>query len=184
MTNHSLIRAIAIMPDLDTVGQAVDHLVLSGFPLAQIFLVGRDTRFFNTKKPDLTAAVPIKELLHQINVKTMTHASGDRQRGQVIGRYTGALSGLLSGLGLLLVPGVGEVLLGAVAISLISLTGIGTLTGGTVGGAIGHKMARRLIDTYLAQVLQGDYLLLVSGSDHDISRAELILMTQGIQGRI
>ncbi len=184
MTTHQSIRAIAIMPDLDTVGQAVDHLVLSGFPLTQIFLVGRDTRFFTGDKLDLAATVPIKELLHRVNVKTMTYASGDRQRGQIIGRYTGALSGLLAGLGLLLVPGIGEILLAAVAVSLVSLTGLGTLTGDAVGGAIGQKMARRLIDTYLSQVLQGDYLLLVSGSDSDICRAELILMTQGIQGRI
>ncbi|MBF2029596.1 MAG: hypothetical protein IGS48_23020, partial [Oscillatoriales cyanobacterium C42_A2020_001] len=40
-------RAIAILPSLDAIGQAVDHLVFSGFPLAQIFLVGRDPRITN-----------------------------------------------------------------------------------------------------------------------------------------
>jgi hypothetical protein len=184
MATHQSIRAIAIMPNLHTVGQAVDQLVLAGFPLGQIFVVGRDTRSLTTDQPDLVAAVPIKELLHQVNVKTMTHTAGDRKIGRTIGSYTGAVTGLCTGLGLLAIPGVGEVVLGTVALYLISLTGIGTLAGGMLGGAVSQRMTRRLLDTYLMHVLQGNYLLLVSGSDTAMSLAESILSAQGIQGSI
>lgn len=183
MTTHQCIRAIAIMPSLDAVGQAVDQLVLSGFPLAQIFLVGKDLRFFESDDPDLLAAVPVKELLHEANLDTITHASSKRRRGMLIGNCTGGMTGLLVGLGLLVVPGVGEVVLGSMLLYLLSTMGLGTLAGGVLGTVISQGITGRLTSRYLTQVIQGNYLLLVSGSETDITRAESILSAQGIRSQ-
>lgn len=182
MATHQSIRAIAIMPSLDAIGQAVDQLVLSGFPLAQIFLVGRDIRSLKPEQRQLMSAVPVKELLHEANLHTMTQASSNRRRGMMIGNCTGGVAGLLMGVGLLAIPGIGEIVLGgSVVLYLLSLTGVGTVTGGALGAIISHGMARRLINNYLAQVLQGNYLLLVSGTEADIARAGHILYAQGHQ---
>jgi len=181
MKTRQCIQAIASIPSLDTAGQAVDQLVLAGFPLADIFLVGRDVRFLKLDQPDLVATVPIKELLHQANLKTLTHASSKRRQGMMIGNCTGGVTGFLVGVGLLTIPGVGEALLGGVILYLISLTGLGTVAGGVLGKTIGQKMTERLMNTYLTQILHGNYLLLVSGSEADIARAESILCAQGIR---
>jgi hypothetical protein len=181
MTIHQCMRAIVILPNLDAIGQAVDQLVLSGFPLAQIFLLGRDRRISMWAGHDAFAAVPMKELLHQANLDTVTGSNSNLQRGFMVGNLTGGLTGLLVGLGLCAIPGVGQVVLGSALIYLLSSIGLGTLTGGAIGAIVGQNISDRLAKNYASQVTQGNYLLVVSGSEAEIFRAEHILSMRGIQ---
>lgn len=180
VTQHSYTRAIAVLPTLDTVGQAVDQLVLSGFPLAQIFLVGKDTRT-RRKQDHQSEPVPVKELLHEANLETVTGSTPSMQRGMVLGNVTGGVTGFVVGLGLLAVPGLGEIVVGATLLYVLSTVGVGTLAGGAVGAWVSREMVRRLAKNYMSQVGQGNYLLVVSGSEAEINRAEHILYRRGIQ---
>ncbi len=188
-------RVVAVLPNLEAIGQTVDQLVFAGFPLGQIFLVGRDRALTAQRRtPERQPAIPglpqpqeqikavqVKELLHQANLETVTSSSTNLKRGILVGNFTGGIAGLLVGLGLLLVPGVGEAALGAIAVYVLSTVGLGTLAGGTVGALVGQGISDRLAKNYVEQVIQGNYLLVISGSDAEIFRAEHILYVRGIQ---
>lgn len=176
-------RAIAVLPSLEAIGQAIDQLVLSGFPLAQIFLIGKDTRPFAWVRKDVLDTVPIKELLHQATIDTVTGSSTTLKRGTLAGNFTGGVAGLLLCLGLLVVPGVGEAVLGSAIIYLFSTIGMGTLAGGAIGAWVGRGITAQQTKNYAAQVDQGNYLLIISGTETEIFRAEHILYVRGIQSQ-
>ncbi|MBF2026860.1 MAG: signal transduction histidine kinase (STHK), LytS, partial [Oscillatoriales cyanobacterium C42_A2020_001] len=123
----------------------------------------------------------IKELLHEANLDTITGSTITLKRGVMVGNLTGGITGLLVGIGLLAVPGVGEVVLGSAFLYLLSTVGVGTLTGGALGALVGQGITERLAKNYADQVIQGNYLLIVNGSESDIFRAEHILYVRGIQ---
>lgn len=200
MSVNQYSQALAVFPSLEAIGQAVDHLVFAGFPLGQIFLLGRDRACISqplipqshlpepgpvphpaTPAQTTLTTVPIKELLHQSKLETITSAGATLKQGILVGNFTGGVAGLLVGLGLLLVPGVGEAVLGASLLYVLSTVGCGSLAGGTLGAWVGQGLSDRRAKRYLAQVQQGDYLLLVRGSNAEIFRAEHILYLNGIK---
>lgn len=183
MTIHQYSRVIAVLPSLDAIGQAVDHLVLSGFPLSQLFLVGQDNRGFPPKNKTCVEILPVKELLHEAAIETVTNSTTNLRRGLMVGNVTGGLTGLLVGVGLLAVPGVGELFLAYVAAYLFSSLGLGTLTGCAVGALVGQGISHRTAKDYAAQALQGNYLLIVNGSESEVFRAEHLLYLQDIQSK-
>ena len=65
--------------------------------------------------------------------KRPTNTAGDAGKGAGIGAVVGGAGGLLTGLGLLAIPGVGPV----VAAGWLVATAAGAVTGGVVGGAVG-----------------------------------------------
>lgn len=174
-------RVIAVLPSLDAIGEAIDQLVFSGFPLGQIFLVGQDQAVTVAGELRPVRTVVIKELLHQANLDTVTGSSANLRRGVVVGNVTGGVAGLLLGLGLLVIPGVGELVLSALMAYLLSTIGVGTLTGGAVGAMVGQGITDRVARSYMDQIRQGNYLLVITGSDVEIFRAEHILYVRGIQ---
>jgi hypothetical protein len=66
-----------------------------------------------------------------------THAAEDAGKGAGIGAAVGGVGGLLTGLGLLAIPGVGPV----VAAGWLVATAAGAVTGAVVGGAAGGLVA-------------------------------------------
>lgn len=183
MTHHQSSRVIAVLPSLDAIGQAVDHLVLSGFPLSQIFLVGQDTRSFPDKRTTHLEIRPVRELLHEASLETVTNSRTTLRRSIRTGNFTGGITGLLLGVGLLAVPGVGEIMLAYIASYLLSSVGVGLLTGGAIGALVGQGISQQIAKSYAAQALQGNYLLVVSGSESDLFRAEHLLYLQGIRSK-
>lgn len=179
---HQYTRAIAVLPSLEAIGQAVDQLVLAGFPLAQIFLIGHDTRGLKKLKGHAEKTL-MKELLHEANLETVTGLAPNRRRGLLMGNFTGGITGLFVWVGLLIVPGVGEVVLSAAALYLLSTIGVGTMAGGAIGVLVSQGITARRAKSYIAQVVQGNYLLVVSGSEAEIFRAEHILYVTGIQSQ-
>lgn len=175
-------RTIAVLPSLEAIGQAVDQLVFSGFPLAQIFLVGRAVASSGSKL-SRTDSTSLRELLHQASLETITGSTTTLERGIIVGNFTGGVTGLLLGIGLLTLPGIGEAVLGSVLVYLLSTVGIGSVVGGSIGAIVGHGITRQLAKNYAIQVFQGNYLLVISGSEADIFRAEHILYVRGIQSQ-
>ena len=175
-------RTIAVLPSLEAIGQAVDQLVFSGFPLGQIFLVGQGHLMGQSNQTPLQVT-PIQELLHKANLETVTGSNTNLKRGIVVGNLTGGIAGLVTALGLLAIPGVGEAVLAYALLYLLSSIGIGSLTGGLLGAWVGRGITAQLLKNYAAQVFQGNYLLVVMGSDAEIFRAEHILYVRGIQSK-
>jgi hypothetical protein len=104
----------ALYDTYDSAVSAVNALEASGVPHSDISIVSNnvDNRF-NKDRP--------------------TNAAEDAGKGAGIGAAVGGLGGLLTGLGLLAIPGVGPV----VAAGWLVATAAGAATGAVVGGAAG-----------------------------------------------
>lgn len=180
VTQYQYTRVIAILPSLEAIGQAVDQLVIAGFPLAQIFLLGRDTRLLKPVEVRHPEIVPIKELLHEANWETVTGAGSNLKRGIMVGNFTGGLGGLLLGIGLLAVPGVGQWVASTLILYLLTTATAGTVAGGALGMLVSQGITTRLAKNYLTQIVQGNYLLVVCGNQSELFRAEHILYVRGL----
>ena len=105
--------------------------------------------------------------------------------GATSGAILGGIGGLLLGLGTLAIPGVGPIIVAGEAASTIASTlagaGIGAAAGGIIGGLVGLGIPEDKAKIYSDRVSSGSYLIMVNGTDNDISRAERILQDNGIE---
>jgi hypothetical protein len=104
----------ALYDTYDFAASAVDALEAAGIPHSDISIISNnvDDRY-DKDRP--------------------THAAEDAGKGAGIGAAVGGVGGLLTGIGLLAIPGVGPV----VAAGWLVATAAGAMTGAVVGGAAG-----------------------------------------------
>lgn len=156
---HSL---FARYHDLDDADAAVRKLALAGLPVERISIVARD-----------------------LNSDTKVHGvvtMGDARQGTLGGVWLGGLAGFLVGAASLAIPGVGP------------LSVMGPLAWGSIGAAqtaissdalavlLGRLLARDDIAGYERHVRDGGYLLIVFGSEDEVSRASGIVDGAGADG--
>ena len=105
--------------------------------------------------------------------------------GVEAGGAVGGLTGLLIGLGTLAIPGIGPVMLaGAVATAIATtLAGgaIGAAVGGLIGSLVGLGIPEHRAQIYHDYVVDGDYLVIVDGTEAEILRAETIFKHKGMR---
>ncbi len=170
-------RAVGTFSDHSKAQTALLELRDSGFPMDTISIVGHDAGHM----PNLGGAQGT-ESISELN-KDNKAGEGART-GATAGGAIGGLTGLLVGLGMVAIPGLGPVMLaGAGATALATtLTGgaIGAATGGIGGGLIGMGIPENQAHAYSDSVDNGDYLVIVEGSEQDIQRAQSILSHSGI----
>jgi len=93
----------------------------------------------------------------------------------ILGNLLGGTTGLLLGVGLLALPGVGQLMLSS-AIAFVFLSGgICTAAGGLTGALIGLGLTSEQAKKYSQQVSQGSFLLVVEGTEQNIDRARNLL---------
>src|SRR4249920_2383503 len=104
----------ALYDRYDSAVSAVDALEAAGIPHSDISIVSNnvDNRYGKDRP---------------------THAAQDAGKGAGIGAAVGGVGGLLTGLGLLAIPGVGPV----VAAGWLVATAVGAVAGAAAGGATG-----------------------------------------------
>ena len=157
---------------------ALGELRNSGFNMDQISIIGNNIN----DKSDMAGAQQ-GEHLNDLNDRDNKVGEG-AATGAASGGAVGGLTGLLVGLGLVAIPGVGPVMLaGAAATALATtLTGgaIGAAAGSLVGGLVGLGIPKERAKVYSDRVEQGDYLVMVDGSDQDIRQAEAIFQRYDI----
>jgi hypothetical protein len=165
-------QVIGLFSEREVAGQALDCLVLSGFPIAQAFLVGQN--WTTSERHDTDYPANLLELPAS-NFGAITGSVTGLKKGLVLGNLIGGSSGLLLGLGLLALPGVGQVVLSsAIAFTLLS-GGMGTVAGGLMGALIGLGLTSEQAKKYGQQVANGNILLLVEGTIQEIDRAQALL---------
>ena len=95
--------------------------------------------------------------------------------GAAIGAVAGGAAGLLTGLGLMAIPGVGPV----VAAGWFATTALGALAGGATGGIVGALVSSGVSEdhahVYSEAVRRGGTLLSVKPSDSEVDRVHAIL---------
>lgn len=167
--------AVGTFSSYETTEIALRELKNSPFPMDRVSLVGPD---INTHTENTGANIS-NPLVNFGDLDT-----NENQAGAMMGMTLGSFAGLLVGLGAIAIPGVGPIILaGAAATALIS-----TLSGGVIGGLAGG-LAGGLIDLgipadrslYLSdRITDGDYLVMVEGSQADITKAQSIFSKYNI----
>ncbi len=162
-------RAIAVFPSLEAAAQGFDRLILSGFPLENLFLLGQDLAAVsqNGKIVQVTQWVE--------HPGAVTGTALGLAKGLMAGNIAGGVTGVLLGLGVLALPGIGQIALtSAVILTLIS-GGMGIAAGGMIGALVGLGITEKQAKYYSQKVSQGQYLVIVSGTEQEIACAEHIL---------
>ncbi|MEM7580540.1 MAG: YsnF/AvaK domain-containing protein [Cyanobacteria bacterium P01_A01_bin.80] len=105
--------------------------------------------------------------------------------GALTGGALGGITGLLVGLGALAIPGVGPILLAGAEATAIATTlaggAIGAATGGLVGALIGLGIPEEKAKIYNDRVATGSFLVMVTGTEAEVKRAETIMQRCGVE---
>ncbi|MFE1747886.1 general stress protein [Coleofasciculus sp. H7-2] len=167
-------RAVGVFSTPEQAEYALNELRDSGFAMNTVSVVARDTT-----RQDEVAGV-------EVNPYRGGNEAGEAAAtGALAGGAVGGLIGILGALSALAIPGVGPVVAGGAIASVLgdALIGgaVGAATGGIVGALMGLGIPEEQAKVYNHRVSQGDYLVIVEGTQDEINRAELILNRQGIQ---
>lgn len=164
-------RAVGIFPTRQEAEYALSELRNSGFSMNQVSIIAQNAGDHG----DIAG----------IDVGTGNQAGEAATAGAVTGGLVGGLIGLIGALSALTVPGIGPIVAGGAIASVLgdALIGgaVGAATGGLVGALMGLGIPEERARVYNSRISQGGYLVMVDGTDEEISRAEVILSTRGIQ---
>jgi hypothetical protein len=147
---------------------AVLVLQKAGFDMYKISIIGQDYQTTEHVRGFLTWKDTAK--------------SGAGQAGYW-GSFFGGLFGILSGVGLLFVPGVGPVIVGGHVVGVLAswlegmiIGGAGAaVAGGLVGALVGLGIPREKALKYETDIKAGKFALIVSGTDDEVNQAQQIL---------
>jgi hypothetical protein len=165
-------RAVGIFAECSDVKRALHALKDDGFPMEQVSVVVRNSRAI--------------EAANETEITMFGNKSDESAvAGAAAGGALGILTGLFVGMGIVVLPGLGPVLLGGAAATALAtaLSGgaIGVVTGGLLGGLIGLGIPEERAKVYSDRITQGEYLVLIEGLIHDVHQAEAVLVKQGVQ---
>jgi hypothetical protein len=160
-------QIIGIFSSREAAGVALDQIVLSGFPIAHVFLLGHDggdssETFSNTE-------------LSFNKFGNITGTATGLKKGMALGNLVGGTSGLILGAGLIALPGVGQLMLSSAIAFVLLSGGICTAAGGLAGALIGLGVTSEEAQAYSQKVLEGSFLLVVKGTSAEIERARHLL---------
>ncbi len=156
--------AVGVYHTHDGAEAAVKALDQSGFDMRKLSIVGKD---YHTEE-------------HVVGY----YNTGDRVMAWgKSGAFWGAMWGLLFGSAFFMIPGVGPVLMaGPLVAALVSMMEGAVVVGGlsALGGAlVSIGLPENDAVRYKTQIAAGKFLLLVSGTSDDITRAEGLLILSG-----
>ncbi|MBD1905773.1 general stress protein [Funiculus sociatus GB2-A5] len=173
MTDDQRKRAVGVFSSPQSAEYALNELKTSGFSMSQISIVARDRN-----GRDEIAGVDVRD-----NAGNQTGSGATA--GALAGGAVGGFVGLLGALSALTIPGIGPVVAGGALASILgdALIGgaVGAATGGIVGALMGLGIPEEQAQVYNHRLSQGDYLVIVEGTQAEITKAESILGNQGIQ---
>jgi hypothetical protein len=168
-------RAVGVFPTRRAAEQALHALRDSGFSMDRVSVIAKDA--------DREGTIAGAEV-HDCN-RVGNKADEGAKAGVLSGGALGGLTGLLVGLGALAIPGIGPIVLAGAEATVLAtaLAGgaIGAVAGGLIGALVGLGIPEERAKVYNDRVTRGEYLVLVNGTDAELSRAETILHQGGIE---
>ncbi|HEY9768869.1 MAG TPA: general stress protein [Coleofasciculaceae cyanobacterium] len=169
MTTNKLQRAVGTFATRQDAESALRELRDAGFNMDRVSVIAKD--------------VEPQEQMGGAEVKPASdQAQGGAAAGATAGAATGGLMGLIGGLGVIALPGVGVVAeLGIILANTLLGSGIGAAGGGLVGALIGWGIPEDQARYYDDMISQGKYIVLMEGTQAEISGAEAILTNRRIQ---
>jgi hypothetical protein len=163
--------AIGSFPNQQQIKSALDRLQQNNFPVSRVSILAQE--------PDQNdpAVVSKKDF---IRTKTIAGIA----KGSLLIGTIGALIGLIIVIGLAALPQPGTTE-GITPITLFGSIFTGSLYGGLAGvffGAIfGYGYAQEQIKPYGDRLANGNYLVVINGSQDELHQAQSVLNDQGIQ---
>ncbi|MBD2444700.1 signal transduction histidine kinase (STHK), LytS [Dolichospermum sp. FACHB-1091] len=177
MTLISHKRAVGVFSSHQQAENALSELRDNGFAMNQVSVIAKDNE-------ELSQSYRIGDTRIR-DVTETTHVDEGAKTGLEAGGVVGGLTGLLVGLGTLAIPGVGPVMLAGAAATAIATTlaggVIGAAVGGLLGGLVGLGIPEHRAQVYHDYVVNGNYLVIVDGTEAEILRAETILKNRGVR---
>ncbi|MBD2449563.1 histidine kinase [Nostoc sp. FACHB-152] len=165
-------RSVGVFSNRRDAEEALHELKNSGFPMDRVSVIAR-----NSNSDDIAGT--------QVSDRVGDKSDEGAKTGAITGGALGGLTGLLVGLGTLAIPGIGPIMLAGATATAIATTlagaGIGAVAGSLLGALIGLGIPEERARVYNERVERGGYLIIVDGTDDEISRAEAILQRRGIE---
>jgi uncharacterized membrane protein len=165
MNTHTI---VATYPSHTEAERVVVELQNKGFDVQKLSIIGKDYRTTE----------------HVRGFLTWQDIAADGAKGAGYwGSFVGGLFGILAGAGVLFIPGVGQVVIAGPVVGVLAGWLEGTLAGAAGGAAIGGLagalsglgIPKGEIVKYEAKIESGEYMLLVTGSEADVSQAQKML---------
>ncbi len=149
---------VGVYDDHERALDAANYLSVAGFAMQSVSIIGVRNHLENDEK-----------ILTDKRITTMV-------AGEVgVGAAIGSTVGLLTGIGIIAIPGIG-LLFGAGAI-VGALVGLDAgLIGGSIAAALSIGAMKSDHETYDRHIKEGHYLLIVNGSDDDAAKAKELLL--------
>lgn len=174
-------RAVGTFSTYEITEIALRELRDSGFMMDYVSVVGKDI----DRHSNVAGANTSSQIDNAGSLDDEGNRAGETAKdGAMAGGAVGGVTGLLVGLGALAIPGVGPVMLaGAAATALataISGGAIGAAAGSLAGGLVGLGIPADRAKIYSDRVSQGSYMVIVEGSEDDLTRAESIFSKHNI----
>jgi uncharacterized protein YcfJ len=95
--------------------------------------------------------------------------------GAAIGATAGGVVGILTGLGLMAIPGVGPLVAAGWLATTLAGAGVGAVAGGIIGSLVNAGVDRDEAEVYEEGVRRGGTLVAVKADDADVLRVEEIM---------
>jgi hypothetical protein len=162
-------RAIGTFRNKQEAERALHELKNSGFSMDRVSILAKDT-----ERNEQIAGNRVKD-------RGDTEAQEGAGIGATTGTVLGGLGGLLVGLEALLIPGVGPFLAAGTIATTLAGAGIGAAAGGIVGALTGLGIPEEEARNYSDHVSQGEYLVIIEGTEAEIERASIIFSDRGIR---
>jgi tetrahydromethanopterin S-methyltransferase subunit G len=181
-------RAVGVFSSHEEVENALSELRDNGFDMNQVSVIAKHPEDLNQQyrigETRVQEPTETHEISHETKVET-THVEEGTKTGIEAGGAVGGLTGLLIGLGTLAIPGMGPIMLAGAAATAIATTlaggAIGAAVGGLIGGLVGLGIPEHRAQVYHDYVVDGDYLVIVDGTEAEILRAETIFKHTGMR---
>ena len=170
LTQHR--KVIGTFSNREAAGQALDRLILSGFPVTQVFLLGQNLNELPENSPSSG--------LSSNSFGTVTGTATGLKKGMVLGNLVGGATGLLLGAALIALPGVGQLMLSSAIAFVLLSGGVCTAAGGLTGALIGLGLTSEQAKKYSQQVSRGSFLIVIEGTARDIERAQHLLKKSSV----
>lgn len=165
----------ALYDDYDAASTAVTKLEAAGIPHGDISIVSSNEGDRHAGRLRTTTDVDGTHAHHDTPEKASTGAG----TGATLGTVLGGAAGLLTGLGLLAIPGVGPVVAAGWLVATVTGAGIGAAAGGLAGGLTGAGLSETDAHTYSEGVRRGGTLVTVRTDGLHAARVMDILEEHG-----
>lgn len=175
MATQQYKRAVGVFRGRREAENALNALRDSGFAMDQVSVLAK-----NADRNEEIAGVDVQD-------RNRTRDRGDNEApegagiGAVAGTALGGIGGLLVGLEALVIPGAGPFLAAGTVATTLAGAGIGAAGGAIVGALTGLGIPEEDAKAYNERVSQGDYLVMVEGTEAEIDRTGSLLRNRGVE---